>query len=115
MDALKGGGLEPPYELWFQIKIVCELKLAIDNDHANLILIWFHCHFQQNVKVSFYQNYWHSVIGFVCGSSTVLGVPKNVLLIYTVIKFICSLSTVLNTGSLSSTNVLPVCHHLTCL
>ena len=36
----------------FQVKIGCELKLAADNDNANLILIWPHCHFQQNEKVS---------------------------------------------------------------
>ena len=30
----------------FQVKIGCELKLAADDDNANLILIWPHHHFQ---------------------------------------------------------------------
>ena len=34
---------------------------------------------------------------------------------YTVNKFVFSLSTVVNTGTLSSKNVLPVYHYLICL
>ena len=34
-----------------------ELKLTADNDNANLILIWPHRYFQQNMKVLFYQKY----------------------------------------------------------
>ena len=41
----------------FQVKIGCELKLAADDDNANLILIWPHRHFQQNEKVPFCQKY----------------------------------------------------------
>ena len=40
-----------------QVKIGCELILAADDDNANLILIWPHCYFQQNVKVLFCQKY----------------------------------------------------------
>ena len=92
----------------FQIKI---------DDNTNLILIWPHRHFQQNLKVLFCQKYrWWS--------------PKNALPVcchqicwwfkyryleswkmcywYTVNEFVCSLSTVLNTGTLSSKNALPV-------
>ena len=28
----------------FQVKIGCELKLAADDDNANLILVWLHRH-----------------------------------------------------------------------
>ena len=35
----------------FQVKPGCELKLAADDDNANLILIWPHRQFQRNVKV----------------------------------------------------------------
>ena len=55
----------------FQVKI---------GNNANLILIWPHRHFQQNLKVPFCQKntgvealkmrYRYPVIGFVCGSST---------------------------------------------
>ena len=42
----------------FQVKKVCELKLAADSDNANLILIWSHHHFhQKNLRVPFRQKY----------------------------------------------------------
>ena len=55
------------------------MKLAADDDNANLILIWPRRHFQQKkVEVPFAKNtgikvlkmrYWYAVIKFVCGSS----------------------------------------------
>ena len=65
----------------FKQKPGCELKLAADGDNAILMLIWSHCHFQQeNVKVSFYllytgvkvlkMRYLYTVIKVFCSSST---------------------------------------------
>ena len=91
----------------FQVKI---------DDNANLKLIWLHHHFQQNVKVPLCQKYWcwtpkmcyqYTVIRFVCGSSTGTHSPEKCCQ-YTVNKFVCSLSTVVNTGTLSSKNLIPV-------
>ena len=65
----------------FQVKIGCELKLAADDDDANLMLIWPHRHFQQKkVKVlllpkkpgveDLKMRYRYAIIEFVSGSST---------------------------------------------
>ena len=60
-------------------------QVKIDNN-ANLILIWPHDHFQQNVKVLFAKNtgvetlkmcYWYAVIRFVCGSGSGTWSPQK--------------------------------------
>ena len=91
----------------FHVNIVCELKLAVDNDNAKLILIWL-------ASLSFSTRHEGVVLVKILVSSSddddvlsldffvvqvlVLGVLKNVLPIYfTVIKFICSVKVISTT------------------
>ena len=91
----------------FHVNIVCELKLAVDNDNAKLILIWL-------ASLSFSTRHEGVVLLKILVSSSddddvlsldffvvqvlVLGVLKNVLPIYfTVIKFVCSVKVISTT------------------
>ena len=91
----------------FHVNIVCELKLAVDNDNAKLILIWL-------ASMSFSTRHEGVVLLKILVSSSddddvlsldffvvqvlVLGVLKNVLPIYfTVIKFVCSVKVISTT------------------
>ena len=60
-------------------------QIRID-DNTNLILVWLHRHFQQDMKVLFCQNtgvealkmrYRYAVIGFICGSSAGTWSPEK--------------------------------------
>ena len=92
----------------FHVNIVCELKLAVDNDNAKLILIWL-------ASLSFSTRHEGVVLLKILVSSSddddgvlssdffvvqvlVLGVLKNVLPIYfTVIKFVSSVKVISTT------------------